>query len=187
MPLKRGGGVYIKRIEFYTCFLLHVYVAFVGDVLFFLIYLVEPLNCTRMPNLITITSDDGCVSHTQINIAKCDGGCGKYADLCCDKAVTRKEDVALICPDNSVKHQLVSGDKSLSTLKEKKEILQTGKYFTLTLLSSGLCFIFAPSTPSLLSSSLGQLGQFNQTFHKAFDDKRFKFVGMGPQLFCKGK
>ena len=133
--------MFIKRIEFYKCSLLHV--AFVGDVLFFLIYLVEPLNCTRMPHLITITSDDGCVSHTQINIAKCDGGCGKYSDLCCDKAVTRKEDVALICPDNSVKHQLVSGDKSLSTLKVKKEILYTGKYLTLTLLSLGL-FYFRP-------------------------------------------
>lgn len=67
-----------------------------------------PLNCTRMPHLISITNDDGCVSHTKINIAKCDGGCGKFSTLCCDKAVTRKEDVALICPDNSVKHQLVS-------------------------------------------------------------------------------
>lgn len=61
-----------------------------------------------MPHLISITSDDGCVSHTKINIAKCDGGCGKFSTLCCDKAITRKEDVALICPDNSVKHQLVS-------------------------------------------------------------------------------
>nr|XP_011437301.2 uncharacterized protein LOC105335200 isoform X1 [Crassostrea gigas] len=68
---------------------------------------VAPLNCTRMPHLISITSDDGCVSHTKINVAKCDGGCGKFSTLCCDKAVTRKEDVALICPDNSVKHQLV--------------------------------------------------------------------------------
>ena len=117
-----------------------------------------------MPHLITITSDDGCVSHTQINIAKCDGGCGKYADLCCDKAVTRKEDVALICPDNSVKHQLVSGEKSLSTLMVKKEILHTGKYLTLTLLSLGLCFISAPFDPIVIISRAIEPIQLNFSY-----------------------
>lgn len=54
--------------------------------------------------LIFIISDDGCVFYIKINVAKCDGGCGKFFILCCDKVVIRKEDVVFICLDNFVKY-----------------------------------------------------------------------------------
>lgn len=60
-----------------------------------------------MPRLETIRNDEGCLSERKVNLGKCDGGCGPYANLCC-KPITKQVDVELVCKDQTTGMKKVS-------------------------------------------------------------------------------
>ncbi|XP_052093084.1 uncharacterized protein LOC127729350 isoform X2 [Mytilus californianus] len=71
----------------------------------------QPLNCTKMPRLESIRNDEGCLSERKVNLGKCDGGCGPYANSCC-KPITKQIDVELVCKD------LTTGMKKVDIIED---------------------------------------------------------------------
>ncbi|XP_036357403.1 uncharacterized protein LOC115209782 isoform X2 [Octopus sinensis] len=77
---------------------------------------VLPVNCTIIPNMVTVTKD-GCTSEKKINVGMCSGGCGLNTGHCCNALAIEETKVNLVCPDDTSKIHTVKTVKRCDCVK----------------------------------------------------------------------